>query len=342
MRLPLQRILTWLAIAWCAALLALAAVAFAAPQRSGLLALGEILAPLLFVPLLLALPLAVLPFSGRGRRARGLLRVGLIVCAVVAVTWFGPDWVSLPASADPAALQVGVTDWNLELGEPDPAVVLDVLRATPPGIVALEELQPRHSGPIGSDPQIRARFPYQKLYPTDGSQGIGFLSSYPIVAMGRHPSDPPVIWARLDAGNGRTLDVVVAHPRPGDVQTLGPLPIPVGFDASQRDAEIAYVRSQVDPLLATGLPLVLVGDFNTTDREPAYADLSSGLVDAHVAVGLGPGSTWRPDPLKWLPFGLLRIDMVFTGNGARPIGISPDCAPRGSDHCLVRATVDVP
>ena len=41
----------------------------------------------------------------------------------------------------------------------------------------------------------------------------------------------------------------------------------------------------------------MVGDFNVTEREPAYNDLSTGLVDAYHVVGTGTGTTWRPTSL---------------------------------------------
>ncbi len=203
-------------------------------------------------------------------------------------------------------------------------------------------MTPHHASAIAADAAIRARFPYQQILPRDGSLGIGLLSSFPILDVTTIANDPPLIRARLDAGGGRSFQVVVAHPVAGVIPVLGPLPIPTGFDPSKRDAEIAAMRAVVDPLLAAGDPLVLVGDFNTTDREPAYAEISRGMIDLQHAVGFGPGATWRPDPVKWLPFGLLRIDMVFAANGVAPIAISPDCTPRGSDHCVVRATVAVP
>ena len=142
--------------------------------------------------------------------------------------------------------------------------------------------------------------------------------------------------------------MVVAHPLPAAIATVTPLDIPIGYDATERDAHLAAVRSAIDPLLAGGGPFVMLGDFNVTDREPAYLDLRDGgsgavrLTDAHAQVGLGPGSTWRPPDVQWLPFGLLRIDMVFTANGVEPVSISPDCTPRGSDHCILRAVVTVP
>ncbi len=89
-------------------------------------------------------------------------------------------------------------------------------------------------------------------------------------------------------------------------------------------------------------PLVLIGDFNVTDREPGYADLTGDLVDAHAAVGLGTGSTWRPATIDFLPFGVLRIDYVFTGNGARPLTIAVDCPANAGDHCIVSGVVELP
>ena len=101
------------------------------------------------------------------------------------------------------------------------------------------------------------------------------------------------------------------------------------------------VRETIDPILASGVPLALVGDFNVVDREVGYGDLAAGLIDAQHAVGLGPGLTWRPPDIEWLPFGLLRIDHVFSANGLVPLDIAPDCTPRGSDHCIVRATLEL-
>jgi endonuclease/exonuclease/phosphatase (EEP) superfamily protein YafD len=116
----------------------------------------------------------------------------------------------------------------------------------------------------------------------------------------------------------------------------------VDYNATPRDAQILTLRRTVDLLLAGGQPLILAGDFNVTDREPAYGDLARGLLDAHLEVGLGPGSTWRPNEIKWLPLGVARIDMVFGGNGVRPVSMTVDCTPRGSDHCLIRASMALP
>jgi endonuclease/exonuclease/phosphatase (EEP) superfamily protein YafD len=335
------RAATVFGVLYAAVLILLSAVNLLIPQRHGLLSLSQILAPLLFLPLLLLVPLAFVRAAPGANGLRWRLRIGLLTCAVVAVVRFVPAWIPAASPRVPAGgLEIGVTTWNVEAEAPGPDAVVAALQGASPGIVAIEELATHTSTAIAADPALLQRFPYRVLVPNDGSLGVGLLSSYPFTGTPTAGLDPPLILARLDMGGGRVLDAVVTHPQPGQLRTFGPLP--VDFDTSTRDLEIARIRSMVDPLISGGQPILLLGDFNTTDREPVYGDLSSGMRDIERAVGWGPGSTWRIDVLKWLPFGLLRIDMVFAGNGVVPESITPDCTSRGSDHCIVRATVTVP
>ena len=75
-----------------------------------------------------------------------------------------------------------------------------------------------------------------------------------------------------------------------------------------------------------------MGDLNTTEREPAYADFTAGLHDAHLDAGIGPGLTWRPDELKSLPFGLFRIDYVLSSPDLVANRTAVYCTTL-SDHC---------
>ena len=77
-----------------------------------------------------------------------------------------------------------------------------------------------------------------------------------------------------------------------------------------------------------------MGDMNTTEREQAYADFTAGLRDAHLDAGIGPGLTWRPDELKSLPFGLIRIDYVLTSPDLVALSSTVKCTDL-SDHCQV-------
>ena len=160
----------------------------------------------------------------------------------------------------------------------------------------------------------------------------GWTFSYdpPILAATRHAGGRPEAGrvvvpsaARLGSVPGRRSDCPPTTPR-------------------HATGAIGVVRRTIDPILAAGAPLLLIGDFNVVDREVGYGDLAAGLIDAQRAVGLGPGLTWRPRSFEWLPFGLLRIDAVFSANGVEPLDIGPDCTPRGSDHCILHATLELP
>lgn len=320
-------------------LVALSVVHVVAPQRDGPLALSQILAPYLF---LLLVPFLVLVLT-RGRAGR-LLRIGLAVAAFAFVVRFVPGWVPFPGSAPATAAgspRLGVLAWNLELGQPADATVTERLADSDAAIVGLVELTPHHAAAIQGDRALVDRHATVELRPKAGSLGIGLLSTLPPIGEPRLYHDPPILVQQLDAGQGRTVTVVVAHPLPGRIDTATG-DVPIGYDSTPRDRHLAQVRGIVDPILRSGEPLVLLGDFNVVDREPGYADLAAGLVDAHRAVGLGPGDTWRPGRLEWLPMGLLRIDYVFTGNGVSPVSLAPDCRPTGSDHCLLEGVVALP
>jgi vancomycin resistance protein VanJ len=326
-----------IAAVYPAALLALSAVHLVAPQRSGVLALSQILAPHLFAGLVPVLALLLWRPAWRGP-----LPVLSLAAAVVAAVRFGPGFVSLPASQTPGAPTLTVTSWNLEAGQPPVEAVLEALKASPASILALQELTPRHADAIVTDPDIRARYPHRVLAPRDGSFGMGLLSAHPILDE-EVRSGPAVIRVRLAMPGGRTLTVIDVHPFPGRIDVAGDLRIPLDYDPSERDAALREIRDLVDRAAAgPDDGVLLVGDLNVSDREPAYREIADGLHDAYREVGWGPGGTWRPSRLEALPFGLLRIDHMLSTAAVRPLRLAVDCTPRGSDHCILTGTFELP
>ena len=83
-----------------------------------------------------------------------------------------------------------------------------------------------------------------------------------------------------------------------------------------------------------------MGDFNTTEREPAYMEMAAGLRDSHLDAGLGPGFTWRPAPLADIPLGMLRIDYVLSTADLVPTSSTVDCTVP-SDHCRLDAELEM-
>lgn len=328
---PLRR---WAPVAYPVVLLALTAGQLVAPQRDGPLALAQVFAPWLFLPLLALLPHAAL------LRDRAL--VAALAAALLAFTvHLGPTFVPAGRSTpDPAAVPVRVVSWNVLLTN-EPARVAAAVRGLDADVVGLIEVTSAQSAALAADAGVRASFRTVLLQP---AHGRALLSRHPVLASAvrTDPAGRPgsaVLWARLDLGAGRRLSVLVAHPLPARSRTVAGLPL--RYAAAPRDAEIGFVRGLVDGLAAAGERVLLVGDFNVTDREPGVAPLVAGLHDAHAEVGWGSGASWAPPELRRRGIALVRIDRVLGGPGVLPTAVRTDCAWRGSDHCVLHATVAV-
>jgi endonuclease/exonuclease/phosphatase (EEP) superfamily protein YafD len=201
----------------------------------------------------------------------------------------------------------------------------------PVDILALQELTRDTAAVLDTDATLRSIYPYGALDGQTGVAGVGLLSRYPL-ASSSYAIEPARQEVVLLVGS-RRVALVNAHPLVS-IQRVGGLP--VGLDPSMRDAHLHLIREHFDALTRDAGSGILIGDFNTESTEPAFEPLSHGLVDAHRAVGVGPGWTWRPSSLEWLGTGLLRIDHIFTGEGLTPVRTSIAC-PEAGDHCLLEA-----
>ncbi len=294
--------------------------------RNGPLALAAVLAMHLALAAIVLVPLA---FHRDARAAR----LALVALAIVSAVRFGDEWVSMPAvrAANPAADLV-VLSWNLEFGARAGQGAVDGLRGLDLDVVALQEVGADHAAAIEADADLRARFPHRELVPREGVAGIGLLSSYPIVRS-EVLEAPMSMEAVLDV-DGRPVTVITGHPFPGHIRTAGP--VPVSFDPTDRDADLARFRARVDAAIARGETVIVAGDFNTAPTEPVFERFVAGLADAHREVGIGPGWTWRPSRFEGYGLGLLRIDLALSGPGARPVAIAERCSLPG-DHCQLEA-----
>lgn len=330
-----------LSLLYMVLLLGLSLVQSLFPQRSGLLALTLVFAPYLYLPLLLIAPLALLL---RSRKFRISFITALAICALVFLFRFSTRPWAAPAQARAGALQVRAMTWNVYVGGRGDAI-RRVLATRPADIVALEEVSWAW---IEHDPELTELYPYRSgIYSDDPIGGMYLLSKYPILEHGI-PDTPPgiwdkprVMWARLDLGGGRVMQVVVAHPPPPDI-ARDKFPRIGAYNAAMRDARITNIRASVEAHLRNGEPVLVMGDFNLTDREPAYVDLTRGLQDAFRVAGDGTGNTWGPRSLPVVGWGqLLRIDYILSSPNVAPLASSVDCTQYGSDHCIVVGRFEV-
>lgn len=294
-------------------------------QRVGPLALATILVPYLAIAALLLAPVAIV-------RPVPPLRAGLVLLALAMVLGLGREWFSLPTEV-PTGDLLRTATWNLELDARSGEDAVRGIRDLDVDVIALQELGPEHVQAINSASDMTDRYPARELRPDQGVLGIGLLSRYPIVRVG-HYSQPSTIEAVLDV-DGHQVTVITAHPLPGSISMVGPLP--VSFDARRRDVDLRRVRTVAAEAIRRGETVVILGDFNVAPTEPGYKDLVGGLHDAHAEVGEGPGWTWRPSRFEWTGLGLLRIDLALSGPGARPVSVGERCGLPG-DHCQLEAS----
>lgn len=323
-----MRLIQALAAGWVVLVLCLLAVHVVLPQRSGVLGLTQVLEPYILLTALVACIFAI--------RERWLAeRVIALVFIVVAFARCAPGSFSSPLPEIDEPLQV--MTWNIEASPEGAERAVRAVQLSEAGLVALEELQPEAARAVTGDPMITQRLPHRSLYPHETVRGIGLLSAYPIVEA-EWGADPPLLRALVAPATADPYAVYVVHPLPVRFGLVAG--IPVSLDSSKRDADIALIRRQIDQDLNAGRSVIVMGDLNTTEREPAYADFSTGLRDAHLEAGIGPGLTWRPSRLAGLPFGLLRIDYVFVSPSFSPFSTFVDCG-WGSDHCRLEAAIRI-
>ncbi len=284
----------------------------------------NIFAPYLLLPLLALLPLALV------WRSRTLLALGVLYGAAGGVLFVPQMLPVLPRPDVAPALRV--VTFNQLYANRDVAGTLDVLLAQDADIIGLQELSPELARALA---QHREQYPYQALNPYELPGGLGFLSRYPLEQVELLEGVRGI--RGVATVDGRQVTLINVHPSPpsGLVEMRVPLmrdPLLVGaYDPQRRNAQLVRVREVVD---ATSGPLVLLGDFNTSDREPIYQAFSARLYDAFDEAGWGPGYTYS-NHWRWLP--QVRIDYILSNSYLPPVEAQVSCAATGSDHCLVRA-----
>jgi vancomycin resistance protein VanJ len=294
-------------------------VTLAFPARDGPLALFEALAPVAYGALLLLLALAAWV------RSPGL---AVVTAAVVAfgVVAYGPPSDSSPAPDPPT---ITVMTWNLHGGGLGEMGFTSVLEQVNPDVIVLEEARLRRVDlPLVERWQSRIELPFAATPP-----GMVILSRLPIDAHGV-VDQPSAAWDRTRAAwirialAGRTVTIVGVH------LTFPLASFPCPYCPEARDGEVRALATYAAQAIGSGNRLVIMGDFNLTEREPAYRDLAAVLADA----GASAGATWRPVGVEAAP-PVLRLDHIFTSPGIVAGDSGVLCPGTRSDHCPLVATV---
>lgn len=310
-------------------LLALTMFLLVTPQAQGPVALLKVFAPWLFVPLLFLAPLSLM-------RKMALLRMSLVAAALTFVIVHPPAF-GPPPSPPPEAQQVTILSWNLFVGAVPSATLRTTIMRYDPDLVLLQEANWEQ---VADDNVLLSAYPHHLIAPQVTAPGTLILSRYPLTESGVPvlPSPawdmPRTTWAKVQIAD-RSVLIVNSHPIPPRTFEPG-CSVFRCYNHGPRDAQIAELQSFLAAARQDHAgPLVLGGDLNVTEREPAFQFLAHGLIDAHRQAGWGFGGSWRPQTrVPWLP-ALIRIDYLLSADGAEPVAMTTDCSVAESDHCLI-------
>lgn len=283
--------------------------------------LGNYFAPWLFMALAPALIVALL--AGRPWLSRVVL-----LLAVIFVARYWPVLLPRPPliRAGTDASELRVMTFNVNHANRNASGIAELIRAASPDVIVMQELKGELAGPLQAE--LAPEYPY---FQPETSMGLplGLLSRYPLRAQTASPAGRRTQRVSVETPQG-TVVVWNVHPPPA---VSGP-----GWESQK--AILTAVAREVE---AETDPLIVLGDFNTTDQTENYRLIADHLTDVHWSVGRGFGFTFPYLGRKGVDLPLLGpmvgIDHIFVSDHFTPQTIQVIPYGYGSDHLPVVATL---
>ena len=240
---------------------------------------------------------------------------------VIALIWLGqyaPRWFT-HASDQPAQLRVmtwNVAGWNLNIND-----VARAIDAEQPDLFVLQEVDEGLRRPLIA--HFAARYPFYEIrLPTEAG-----LQPADLVIFSRFPYQTSALdcpyWEcyrrAVDVDvRGTSVTVINVHIEHSPVlaQKIFDMRIPYGV-ADWR--EQAAIKRLLDDTANWGKPLLILGDFNTADRQRGYDLLAQRWGDTWRERGRGMGMTWTAWRGVMPP--MLRIDYIWHSGEFEPLRI---------------------
>lgn len=293
-----------------------------------------------FVPYFFA-PLAVfLPASLLCRRWPFLMLVfPLLICLGLYVPVFLP---APPAASAADGTSLTVMSFNLWAGSKTSETAHVIFDQGTPDVIALQELGYRMERILLEE--AGDVYPYYTASLSLGYRGMGVLSRYPMTELdASHLQDPgwQIQVVRIETESG---PVVLYNVHPISTNVL--IYLERGLDVPERvrasfASRYRLVRRLLDDVATRSEPVIVAGDFNSTERSDVYRLLSDHLTDAHRAVGWGFGHTFPAYTGRYrgvpVPAAQMRIDMIFSSAELRPVSCVVGSTWGESDHRPVLA-----
>ncbi len=292
------------------------------------LALLNAFAPLFFLPLVLLIPVCFVYRDWRYWRS-------VLVPLVIFIFLYGE--LFLPNAPAPNTDSITVMTFNIWGGSHSPETARVIVENGVPDIVALQEVTPPMADVLLEE--IGDLYPYRLLEAEGTYRGMAVLSRLPLTELDiSHLAHPwwQVQAMRVEAA-ARPFTLYNVHPHAANVLVY----IEQGMDVVQEVRNSMAIRQQLIETLVADFsrrdgPIVVVGDFNSTDQSDVYALMRRYLADAHRASGWGLGHTFpayggsfRGVPILPLQ---MRLDMVFLSKDFRAVRTWVSRTYGESDH----------
>lgn len=235
----------------------------------------------------------------------------------------------LPRAFDTETVTVGndetltVLSANVRYGTADPAGLVGLVERLRPDLLSVQELTPDLAAELRREGLDRL-LPHSILAVQPGWPGRGIysrLKMYPLAEGPAAESVLPHVGVRLPGGGA--VRVVNVHPH-----------TPVSGAESRWSRALERL-----PSAGSGVPWLLVGDFNATMDHAAMRDVvARGYRDAGEATGKGLEPTW---PARMVVPPLITIDHLLADRRIGIAGYEVEELP-GSDHRAIYARLVLP
>ena len=221
---------------------------------------------------------------------------------------------------------IKVMSYNVMSDNEDMAACAALIKHEKPDILLLQEINHRNLQELLADlDDVGAAAPLKAAYDDENLGAI--ISRFSIEYFDRFPGKNRAQKARLESPYG-SLTVINVHA------------VRSGWSVRHRGME-----ELLEDVLSENGPLILAGDFNTTEQSQTFQFLEKHLVNTHNEAGCGFGFSFparthsgiffNPFGLKLLPF--IRIDHIFHNDQLTTLKSYTASDSGGSDHFPVIA-----
>jgi vancomycin resistance protein VanJ len=324
-----------------------------------LLALVNTMAPLLF------LPVAPMLLLGLTRHRRQLLAPAMPV-VVIFLSLYGEQFPLRYYVADLLdGPDVTVMSFNIWGGSRTADTAHVLADNYYPDIVAIQELTAHMAGLL--EEMVGAEYPFRAIQQNGDYLGLGILSRFPLTELDASALSGlgwKVQIAQVDIDE-RPLVLYNLHAAATDLLGQQHAGIPLADEVrTSYQQRRAFAQRLNEDIARRDLPVVVAGDFNSTDRSDVYKILTRRLVDSYREAGWGFGHTfpvlsdsYREVPIlarlltadyaarqttsspfyRFASLGLMRIDMIFHNRGLETTRSWVSASHGESDHLPVLA-----